>query len=146
MIFLSAHVRDVFISSAYRCGAAGYFAKGDDLEDIVRGIQEVVRAGNGSFVMGPKVRARCAVAPERSVAARAEPAARPATALQSLTPRELEVLRLIGKGRSRNEIAAELCRSAKTIDGHQERMMRKLNIESRADLMRFAIREGLAEV
>ena len=69
----------------------------------------------------------------------------PGTPLASLTAREIEVLRLIGKGRSRNEIAAELSRSAKTIDGHQERMMRKLGISTRAELMRFAIREGLAE-
>jgi DNA-binding NarL/FixJ family response regulator len=55
------------------------------------------------------------------------------------------VLRLIGKGRSRNEIARELSRSVKTIDGHQERIMKKLRADSRATLMRFAIREGLAE-
>jgi DNA-binding NarL/FixJ family response regulator len=69
----------------------------------------------------------------------------PATPLDSLSSREIEVLRLIGKGLSRVEIARELSRSPKTIDGHQERMMKKLGIETRADLMRFAIREGLAE-
>lgn len=65
--------------------------------------------------------------------------------MESLTTREIEVLRLIGKGLSRVEIAKQLSRSAKTIDGHQERLMKKLNIESRSDLMRFAIREGFAE-
>ena len=59
--------------------------------------------------------------------------------------REVEVLRLIGKGLSRNQIAAELTREVKTIDGHQKRIMRKLGVETRADLMRLAIREGLAE-
>lgn len=57
----------------------------------------------------------------------------------------MEVLRLIGKGLSRNEIAEQISRSAKTVDGHQERMMKKLRIESRAELMRYAIREGFAE-
>jgi DNA-binding NarL/FixJ family response regulator len=66
-------------------------------------------------------------------------------ALDSLSAREVEVLRLIGKGLSRVEIAKELSRSAKTIDGHQEHIMKKLNITSRAELMRFAIREGFAE-
>ena len=96
----------------------------------------MARSATGTFVMGPKVRQRCR--PQKT-------AGPPKTPLDSLTPREIEVLRLIGKGRSRTEIASELSRSAKTVDGHQERMMKKLGISSRADLMRFAIREGFAE-
>jgi two-component system response regulator NreC len=65
--------------------------------------------------------------------------------LDTLTPRELEVLRLIGRGMSRNEIADALSRSAKTIDKHQDQLLKKLGLESRADLMRFAIREGLVQ-
>jgi DNA-binding NarL/FixJ family response regulator len=137
--FLSAHIRDGYLASAYKCGAWGYFAKGDELEDIAAGIQEIARSTGGTFVMGPKVSQRCGQA---RVAAGSSP---PETPLKSLTAREVEVLRLIGKGLSRTQIAAELCRSAKTIDGHQERIMRKLGISSRADLMRFAIREGFAE-
>ncbi|QYU66474.1 LuxR C-terminal-related transcriptional regulator [Leptolyngbya sp. 15MV] len=57
----------------------------------------------------------------------------------------MEVLRLIGRGLSRTQIATELSRSAKTIDGHQERLMKKLGVRTRAELMRFAIREGIAE-
>ncbi len=69
----------------------------------------------------------------------------PMTLLSSLTSREAEILRLIGKGLSRVQIGAQLCRSVKTVDGHQDRMMKKLGIVTRADLMRFAIREGLAQ-
>lgn len=120
IIFLSAHIRDGYIASAYKCGAWGYFAKGDELDDIVAGLTEVARSSAGTFVMGPKVRERCA--PSRAGASAPKPgvaAAPPSTHLDQLTPREVEVLRLIGKGRSRNEIATELCRSAKTIDGHR---------------------------
>lgn len=148
VIFLSAHIRDGYISAAYKCGAWGYFAKSDDLDDISAGVMEVARNHAGTFVLGPKVRRRCRPSqghpPVGAARARTDDP-RPRTPLDSLTEREIEVLRLIGKGRSRNEIAAELSRSAKTIDGHQERMMKKLGIESRADLMRFAIREGFAE-
>jgi DNA-binding NarL/FixJ family response regulator len=148
-IFLSAHVRDGYLAAAYKCGAWGYFAKGDDLEEIVAGVKEVARSAEGVFVMGPKVRQRCQPAKAGSFGDRSKAGqqsdARPKTTLESLTPREIEVLRLIGKGQSRNEIARELSRSAKTIDGHQDRIMKKLDIESRAELMRFAIREGLAE-
>jgi DNA-binding NarL/FixJ family response regulator len=146
IIFLSAHVRDAFISAAYKCGAWGYFAKGDELEDIAAGVREVARSVAGTFVLGPKVRERCRPAgPAGGRRARSDPGEAPRTAIDLLTPRELEVLRLMGKGKSRTEIAAELCRSAKTIDGHRERIMKKLHVSSSAELMRFAIREGLAE-
>lgn len=146
VIFLSAHVRDAFISAAYTCGAWGYFAKGDELEDIAAGVREVARSVAGTFVLGPKVRERCRpVGPAGGRRARSELSGAPRTSIDLLTPRELEVLRLMGKGKSRTEIAAELCRSAKTIDGHRERIMKKLNVSSSAELMRFAIREGLAE-
>ena len=142
-VFLSAHVRDGYLAAAYKSGAWGYFSKSDDLDEIVKGLVEVGTSRGGTFVMGPKVRERCG--PSGVSASRAGGGERPSTALDALTAREVEVLRLIGKGHSRTEIAAELSRSAKTIDGHQERMMKKLGIATRADLMRFAIREGFAE-
>src|SRR5262249_24918676 len=148
VIVLSAHIRDGFISAAYKCGAWGYFAKSDDLQAITDGIVTVARNHSGTFVLGPNVQERCRPQTGRSAApdrASGHGGGAPATPLGSLSQREIEVLRLIGKGLSRTEIAAELSRSAKTIDGHQERIMKKLGIESRADLMRFAIREGLAQ-
>lgn len=141
-VFLSAHVRDGYLAAAYKSGAWGYFAKSDQLEDIVAGIGQVARSTTGTFLMSPKVKEHCGASGRR-----ATPDDSPLlpTPIRSLTGREIEVLRLIGKGLSRVEIAAQLSRSAKTIDGHQERMMKKLGITSRSELMRFAIREGLAE-
>lgn len=148
-VFLSAHIRDGYLAAAYKCGAWGYFAKGDELSDIVAGIMEVARSTAGTFVMGPKVSQRCrpATGPSAGGAKRSteDAEAGPATPLSTLSEREIEVLRLIGKGLSRVEIGKELSRSAKTIDGHQEHIMKKLGIDSRAGLMRFAIREGLVE-
>lgn len=141
IIVLSAHVRDAFISASFRAGVCAYFAKSDELEDIVKGIHECIRNTAGTFLLGPKVRERCRPSAGGSNAVLGAPM----TLLASLTSREAEILRLIGKGLSRTQIAAQLCRSVKTIDGHQERMMRKLGIPARADLMRFAIREGLAQ-
>ncbi len=141
-IFLSAHIRDGYLAAAYKCGGWGYFAKGDELEDITAGVLEVAHSASGVFVMGPKVRQRCGAA---KPGASSDERGRPKTALESLTEREIEVLRLIGKGLSRVEIATELSRSAKTVDGHQERIMKKLGVSSRPELVRLAIREGLAE-
>lgn len=154
VVFLSAHVRDGYIAAAHKCGAAGYLAKGDDLAAIVSAIREVARNrapgdGGAEFVMGPKVRERCLTPRPVSPIFRGKPKKNadgpPTTPLAALSAREVEVLRLIGKGLSRVEIAAELARSPKTIDGHQDRMMKKLAIDSRSGLVRFAIREGLAE-
>lgn len=144
-VFLSAHIRDGYLAAAYKCGAWGYFSKGDELEDIAAGIMQLAHSAGGTFVMSPKVRERCGAAKPASSQASAEQSNRPSTPLEALASREVEVLRLIGKGLSRVEIAKELSRSAKTIDGHQERIMKKLGIGSRAELMRFAIREGFAE-
>jgi DNA-binding NarL/FixJ family response regulator len=143
-VFLS----DGFLAAAYRCGASGYFAKGDDIAEIVEGLRRIARCAEGTFIMGSKVRARCQPPRARSTRSGVQPAAGskpPTTLLESLTQREIEVLRLIGKGMSRGEIGEELSRSPKTIDGHQERIMKKLQVETRAELMRFAIREGLAQ-
>src|SRR5687768_9023504 len=55
VIFLSAYVRDHYISAAYKAGAWGYFSKSDDAADIIAGIRRVAR---GEFVLGPKVQER----------------------------------------------------------------------------------------
>jgi two-component system, NarL family, response regulator LiaR len=140
---LSAHVRDAYIAAAYSAGAAAYFAKSDDLDCISRGIQEVMRNREGTFLLGPQVRLKCRPQ-DLKRAGDAKEASAPRSKLATLTPRELEVLRLIGKGQGRQHIAAELCRSVKTIDGHQERIMRKLGVATRSELTILAIREGLA--
>jgi DNA-binding NarL/FixJ family response regulator len=152
VVVLSAHVRDSYISASYRSGVCAYFTKSDELEDIVSGIHEVMRARPDTFLLGPRVRERCTPAASAVAAgeggaptAATSSGAAPVTLMSSLTSRENEILRLIGKGLGRSEIAAELCRSVKTIDGHQKRMMSKLGLTARNDLVRLAIREGLAE-
>jgi DNA-binding NarL/FixJ family response regulator len=155
VIFLSAHIRHGYISASFAAGASAYFAKSDELEDIVQGIKDVVERASATFVLGPKVRELCKPAsvwrrgpqaPSAGARSGDTVPASPETRLSGLTVREAEILRLIGKGLSRVEIAEQLTRSVKTIDGHQDRIMKKLGASSRAELIRFAIREGLAEV
>jgi len=64
---------------------------------------------------------------------------------QELTPREGEVLEMLADGLSNEEIAAQLYISPHTVARHRENLMRKLNLHSRADLVRYAIRKGMIE-
>jgi DNA-binding NarL/FixJ family response regulator len=138
VVMLSAYVRDHYISAAVKCGAWGYFSKSEPADEIVEGIRKVAR---GEFAFSPKVQERCQPAPPR----RRGTVQPPETKLDALTPREREVLRLIGRGMSRSEIAKTVKRSPKTIDGHRESIMQKLDIHDRGELVRFAIREGVVE-
>jgi len=147
VVFLSAYVRDHYIGEAYRCGACGYFSKADEIVDIVEGLRQVAK-GEGDFVFGPKVKSRCRPAKETRTLGGGvirEKQTQPPSRLDTLTPRELEVLRLIGRGMGRIEIGNALSRASKTIDEHQSNMLQKLGLINRAELMRFAIREGVVE-
>lgn len=138
VVILSAYVRDHYLSAAFRAGAWGYFSKSDEAEEIVNGLRQVAR---GEFTLGPKVQERCKPVETRR-GGKVEP---PNTRLDTLTAREREVLRMIGKGMTRAEIAEAITRSPKTVDGHREKIMQKLDIHDRGELVRFAIREGLVE-
>jgi DNA-binding NarL/FixJ family response regulator len=138
VIVLSAYVRDHYISAAFKAGVWGFFSKSDEVGEIIEGIRKVK---SGSFAFGPKVQERC----QPTKGAKRGQLVPPKSKIESLTSREQEVLRLIGKGLSRSEIAQTLSRSPKTIDGHRESIMEKLDIHDRAELVRFAIREGLVE-
>ena len=140
IVILSAHVRDHYISEAVKAGAYGYFSKSDETNAIIDGIRKIAR--HGEFAFGPKIKARCM----NMTGSGNAKILIPKTRLDSLSPREQEVLRLIGRGMTRIEIAGTLCRSAKTVDGHREKIMEKLDIHDRGELVRFAIREGLVEV
>jgi DNA-binding NarL/FixJ family response regulator len=139
VVMLSAYVRDHYVSAALKAGVWGYFSKSDDTESIVEGLRKVAK---GEFVMGPKVAERCKPVKPGKRAKSEDP---PKSKLETLTAREQEVLRLIGRGMSRTQIAETIHRSPKTVDGHRERIMAKLDIHSGPELVRFAIREGVAE-
>jgi DNA-binding NarL/FixJ family response regulator len=137
VLILSAHMKDSLIDMAVQRGAAGYFLKSDSPTTILKGIRDIV-ANKPAF---------SALVEERLAGGRGASDSVDATAtrLQALTPRELEILRMIGQGLSRAEIAKRLFRSLKTVDAHHTAIMRKLDIHDRAELTRYVIREGLAQ-
>lgn len=136
VIVLSAHVRDHYIDQALQTGATGYFSKSDSPDAIISGIRTVMQ---DESAFGTTVQDRITQnghGTDEQINSK----------LHQLTPRELEVLRLIGKGLSRADIARQLFRSLKTVDAHHTSIMRKLDIHDRAELTRYAIGEGLCEV
>ncbi len=136
-IMLSAYVRDHYIDAATKAGAWGYLSKSDSPDSVVEAIRKVV---GDEFAFGPKVLERCR--PRLGAPEQQDP---PSSRLDELTPRETQILRLIGKGMSRVEIAHAIHRSPKTVDNHRAAIMRKLAIHDRVELARYALREGLTE-
>lgn len=136
-IMLSAYIRDLYIDAAVRAGAWGYLSKSDEPSTVIDAIRKV---GRGEFTFSPSVLERC-----RSAQAAGGKQQQRGSKLSTLTPRELQILRMIGKGMSRLEIAKVISRSPKTVDNHRAAIMEKLGIRERVDLARFAIREGLSE-
>jgi two-component system response regulator NreC len=139
VVILSAYVRDHYIDAALRGGAFGYVSKADDPDALIAAIRA---ASSGKFAMGPKVLERC----QPSAAETRGRAGPKSSRLEQLTPRELQVLKLIARGMSRVQIARSIHRSPKTVDNHRAAIMQKLNISDRVELARFALSEGLVEL
>ncbi|MGN6205087.1 response regulator transcription factor [Humibacter sp.] len=122
--------------SALRAGAAGFLGKGADPNEIVRAVR-IVHAGDEllSPVATRTLIRRSLAAPESSAPARVLPT--------DLTERETEILALVGRGRSNDEIAAALFISPATAKTHINRAMTKLDAHDRAQLVIVAYESGL---
>ncbi|MBL8747322.1 MAG: response regulator transcription factor [Phycisphaerae bacterium] len=140
VVVLSAHVRDRYIDSAIASGARGYLAKTEDPGTIIDGVRRVVQ---GHFAFSPDVAPRVHDPSTRGSGAGSS---LPGSRLGMLTPREQQILRMIGQGQSRTAIAQVIHRSPKTVDAHRASIMEKLGIHDRVELARYAIREGLVEI
>lgn len=139
VVVLTAHIKDHYIDTAMSAGVAGYLSKCDDPSAIVEAIR---RAGSGEFVCSPDVRTRMRESARTGEVSGSKSRSR----LGLLTPRERQILRMIGLGHTRVEIAQVIHRSPKTVDSHRASIMEKLGIHDRVELARYAIREGLVNL
>jgi DNA-binding NarL/FixJ family response regulator len=117
-----------------QAGAAAYLRKSVPSDELVEAVRSVA---SGGHVLDPA--ALEAVLRDYCVRCRNTCQER----ILPLTLREREVLTLVAEGRSTREIAAELCLSHKTVEVHRRRIMDKLDMHKVADLVRYAVREGL---
>lgn len=130
VLTLSRHADDGYIRELLAAGACAYVLKQSAPSELIHAIRAV--AAGGKYI-DPKLTAK--VVNSYSERARGE-------AKGVLSDRESEVLRLIALGYSNKEIGASLSLSVKTIEVHKANAMRKLNITSRIDLVRYAIFQG----
>ncbi len=135
VILLTALAGTDFVSPALRAGVRGFVMKLQGIEELVRAIREVVAGG---MYVSPGF-SRAVLAAVHAHGGAPGPSARSAT----LSAREREVVRLVAEGHSTKQIAARLGISAKTVEFHRGRAMRKLDLHDTAGLVRFAVREGL---
>jgi two-component system response regulator NreC len=133
VLVLSMQDEPRYVREAFEAGASGYVLKEAADSELVAAIREV--AGGGRYVH-PELGARL-VAAETEERKRAED--------DPLSDREREVLRLLALGHTNQEIAKQLYISVRTAETHRAHIMQKLRLQSRAELVRYALDQGLLE-
>jgi two-component system response regulator NreC len=131
ILVLSMQDDPSYVREGFAAGAQGYVLKEAADEEVVSAIREV--AAGGSYVH-PALGARMVAA---------EAAERAAAEADPLSEREREVLRLLALGHTNQEIASTLYISVRTAESHRAHIMQKLRLSTRAELVRYAISNGL---
>ena len=136
ILMLSMYDNEQFFFEALRAGASGYVLKSAVDRDLVHACRAAMR---GESFLSPD--AAAALIKDRLARA----AAGEEVAVDPLTPRETEVLKLIAEAYTNQQIAEALVISPKTVENHRARLLDKLGMRDRVELTRYAIRRGLVE-
>jgi DNA-binding NarL/FixJ family response regulator len=128
ILMLSMHAEETLVSQALEAGARGYVLKNAMELDLARAVKSIAA---GMTVLDPQVSRPDALKGERG---------------GGLTPRELEILQHIVAGKSNKEIATDLNLSANTVAVHRANIMDTLGIHKTAELVVYAIRNGLVNL
>ena len=134
VVALTSFGEEERVRAALEAGASGYLLKDADVDDVAAAVRAAHR---GELQLDPAV-ARLLMSSLRGISRD--------DVSSALTPRELEVLALVGTGRANKEIAAELSISERTARTHVSNILRKLGLASRTQAALWAVREGLVEV
>lgn len=135
IVALTIHEDEEYFFQMLNAGASGYVPKRAAPEELITAIRA---AADGEVYLYPsmaKLLVRDFLNGERPAGEKPD--------LDGLTRREHEVLTLLAEGASNQEIAKSLVISPKTVERHRENIMRKLNLHSRAELVRYAVRKGI---
>ncbi len=139
VLALTVHEDKVYFMEMLAAGASGYLTKQAASDELVQAIQTVAQ---GHVYLQPAL-ARWLIEDYQRLAAEKPSQVENAVGLEVLSEREREVLELVAQGLNNAEIGERLQLSPKTIARHRERIMNRLNLHSRTDLVKFAIKTGL---
>jgi DNA-binding NarL/FixJ family response regulator len=135
VLMLSMHDSEQFLFEALKAGASGYVLKSGADTDIVEAVRAAMRGDSYLYPSAVTTLVRDYV----------ERGGRGEEQFDVLTPRELEVLKLIAEAYTSKEIAKELWISIKTVERHRQNILDKLGMRDRVELTRYAIRRGLIQ-
>lgn len=134
VLALTTFSDEELLSGVLRAGAAGFVLKDSPAEELIRAVHAVAR---GDGFLDPSITGRV-LSTYRTAARQPAP-----DAVDDLTPRELDVLTLMAKGRSNSEIADELVISGVTVKSHVGRIFVKLGLRDRAAAIVYAYQHGI---
>ncbi len=137
VVALTIHEDEEYFFKMLDAGARGYVPKRAAPEELITAIRAAAADEVYIYPSLAKLLVRDYLSQDRSVEQK--------TALDNLTDREREVLTFLAEGKGNDEIAEALVISPKTVARHRENIMHKLNLHSRAELVRYAIRKGIIE-
>jgi len=137
IIILSMYGNEAYVVEVLRNGAAGYVLKKSTADELVRAVRAVVA---GQRYLSPPLS-------EQTIETYMQKADESTQDLYDLlTAREREVLYLVAEGHTNAEIATRLFISPRTVEMHRANLMRKLDLRSQADLIRYALRRGIGSL
>lgn len=138
VLMLTVYDQDSFLFQALQVGASGYVLKGADSDELIEAIRTVHEGG-------VFVHTRMATMLVSDYLSRVRSGER-ATEYETLTPREKELLPLLADDRPEQEIAELLNLSPTTVRTYRQRVMEKLNLHSKTELLKYALRRGLVSL
>jgi len=137
VVLLSMYDEKILVERAFRSGARGYLIKESASDEIVRAIREIYQ---GRYFLSPRISGYL-------VQGFVNPGSRDSTKLESaLTSRQREILMLISEGLTEKEIARQLNISVHTVHVHKNNIMDKLDIHTKAGLIKYALKMGLIQL
>ena len=135
VVILSMHADESYVLRALKSGARGYLLKDSPEEDLINAINAVHQ---GKAFFSPVISKMLAEDYIRQIRQRGVE-----DSYELLTPREREILQMLGEGNSNKEVARKLNLSLHTIETHRGNLLEKLNLHSTAELILYAVRKGI---
>lgn len=139
VLFLSMYTTEEYVLNAVQAGASGYLPKNISQQELLTAIRTIYKGGDYFNELISAIIIRSVVRKTRNGEDKNENQ-------EILSKREKEILKLAAEGFPNSEIASRLFISVRTVESHKNHMMQKLNLKTPVELIRFAIKNNLAEI